>query len=348
VIYLDHHATSPVHPLVLEAMRPWWTTPANPSSVHAAGRRAARAIEEAAEQVAALVGKVPRDVVFTSGATEANALWFHAMRVAGQDQIAIGGTEHPSVTLHAPGAHVLPVSPDGQPLPDAHPVDGRSVMAANHETGVQTELARFLALDGWLHVDATAAAGRMPLALAAVDAVTLSAHKIGGPVGVGALVSPHHDLAPLFQGAQQRGRRGGTLNTAGIVGFGCTARLAREELSARTAAWRVLQERLEALVVANGGRIVGVDRVPTVVNAVFPGLPAEAVVQALDLQGIATSAGAACSSGSVSASPVLTAMGDPEPAGGVRFSLGWSSTVADVEAVERVLPGVLAGARLFL
>lgn len=347
--YLDHNATSPTHPLVLEAMQPWWSRPNNPSSVHASGRLARAACEEAAGYVAALVGKKPRDVVFTSGATEANALWFHAMRRAGKGTwVGVGATEHPSVPLHAEATRVLPVDREGHLVFDEHPLDGRSVMAVNHETGVITNLTPWMALAGWLHVDATAAAGRVPLALAQADAVTVSAHKLGGPTGVGALIADDHELTPMFGGSQQRGRRGGTLNTVGIVGFGRAAQLACDELESRVARWKPLSARLERLIVAHGGRVVGGERVASVVNAVFPGLPAEAVVQALDLRGIAVSAGSACAAGSVSASPVLTAMGDPEPAGGVRFSMGWSTQDADIETVERVLPDVLEGARLFL
>lgn len=345
--YLDHNATSIVHPAVREAMEPWWGCPANPSSVHGPGRRAAAAVERAAEHVAALVGKEPREVVFTSGATEANRHWLHALSILHPAcALHVGATEHPSL-LQLPGVQRVEVDADGR-----HRFDGClpawSIMAANHETGVQSDLEALSRLGGVGHIDATAAAGRMELALDWVDAVTLSAHKIGGPMGVGALVARERELPALFQGSQQRARRGGTVPTPLVVGFGEAARLACLERDARLERWRGLQERLEAFLLSQGARIVGRQRLPTVVNAVFEGLPAETLVQALDLQGIAVSAGSACASGSVGPSPVLQAMADPEPAGGVRFSFGWSTTQDDIEAVERVLPSVLDGARLFL
>ncbi|MCB9690510.1 MAG: aminotransferase class V-fold PLP-dependent enzyme [Alphaproteobacteria bacterium] len=349
MIHLDHAATSPLHPAVRAAMEPWWGVPCNPSSVHTSGRRAAAAVERAAEQVAALVGKRATEVVFTSGATEANVHWFHAMRAAGRaGRVAIGATEHPSVRAAAGGCEVLAVDAAGRhgPLPSG--IDGLSVQAVNHETGVITDLAALREGGGWRHVDATAGAGRIPLDLAWADGVTLSAHKLGGPLGVGALIAVDTELAPLLPGTQQRGRRGGTLNTPGIVGFGEAARLARVDLEARRALWARCEARIVALVEGFGGGRVGGHTVPSVVNVVFPGLPAEAVVQALDLRGIAASAGSACASGSVGPSPVLEAMGHPEPDGGVRFSLGWSTTEADVDALESALPAVLEGLRAWL
>lgn len=347
MIYLDHNATSPLHPAVREAMAPWLSGPFNASSVHTLGRRAAAAVDEAAHHVARLVGRDPREVVFTSGATEANALWFHAVRHR-SGRVFVGSTEHPSVLAVATQAERLAVDPTGRHHDLPAGIAGASILAVNHETGVISDLQRLLYGDGWRHVDATAAAGRIRLELGGADAITLSAHKIGGPPGVGALVASDLELEPMFPGSQQRGRRGGTLNTPGIVGFGVAAKLALEELDARRERWAALKARLVATILRLGGEVVGENTVPSVVDAVFPGLPAETLVQALDLRGIATSAGSACASGSVHPSPVLEAMGHPEPSGGLRFSFGWSTATSDIVAVEQALPDVLEVARLFL
>lgn len=357
MIYLDHNATSPLLPEVLEAMRPWFGVPANPSSAHRAGQRAAIAVEEARQHVARLVGGHPAGVVFTSGATEANHTF---LRGARPRVIALSSIEHPSVRAasRASGATLveMPVDATGRVRPTADEACVVSLMAANHETGVLQDLeaARALAarLGARLHVDATQAAGRVPLDLQGVDGVVLSSHKLGGPGGVGALVLPDGDpFPPLFGGgSQERGRRAGTVNTAGVVGFGEACRLAHEELSARAVRWSRQSERLRHGLRALGARLVGDERylLPNTTCVVFPGILGESLVQALDLRGICVSSGAACASGSLEPSPVLQAMADPEPHGGLRVSLGPRSSDEDVEALLTALPEVLELAKISL
>ncbi len=355
MIHLDHNATSPVLPEVRDAMAPWWAVPANPSSVHTSGRTAAAAVEAAAEHVAALVGMRADGVVFTSGATEANHTWFHAMRAAGRaDSVAVGRFEHPCVRAAAERCETvvdLPMDPSGRAILTGVPrTDGTSLMAVNHETGVVQPIEQLRHRDGWRHIDATAAAGRMALDLGWADAVVISAHKLGGPMGVGALLlsMPSGDpFEPLLAGGgQQRGRRAGTIPTPLAVGFGEAARLALELLDVRRERWATLRELLVGELNRLGGRVAGQGAVPSVVNVIFAGIPAEAVVQALDLKGVAVSAGAACSSGAVQASPVLEAMGEAEPDGGVRISMGPHTTHRDIDALLMALPSVLEGARL--
>lgn len=366
MIYLDHNATSPLLPEVLQAMQPWLGVPANPASPHRTGQAAAAAVERAREQVATLVGGVPEGVVFTSGATEANHLFVRgALAAAGggarpELRWRAAPIEHPCVTaaLAQWGAvgDPLPVRPNGTVDLDGLEADlvGLSLMAANHETGVIQPVAQARALTralgAVLHVDATQAAGRIPLQLGEVDGVVLSGHKLGGPAGTGALVLRDGEpFAPLLSGGgQERGRRAGTVNTAGVVGLGHACAIAHRDLAHRTERWTALRDRLEAGLRDLGARVVGAaaPRVPNTTCAIFGDLRAESLVQALDLHGLCVSAGAACSSGSLQASPVLTAMGDPNPEGGLRVSLGPSSQPDDVEALLAALPQVLETARL--
>jgi cysteine desulfurase len=362
MIYLDHNATSPLLPEVLEAMDPWLGVPANPASVHRTGQAAAAAVERAREHVAALVGGNPSGVVFTSGATEANhtflrgVVWWQAGRVV------VSPIEHPS-TLAAAGwiasrgcpVEMLGVGPDGVVRVPELPPDTAvlSLMAANHETGVVQPLdqarASSLAVGAALHVDATQAAGRIPLDLGEVDGVVLSAHKLGGPGGIGALVLP--DGAPfpplLTGGSQERGRRAGTVNTVGAVGFGEACRLARIELESRRERWAALSGQVRSRLLALGARLVGDPDLllPNTTCVVFPGLRGESLVQALDLQGVCVSSGAACASGSLEPSAVLLAMGDPEPEGALRISLGPRTTPQEIDTFLQVLPEVIQTAR---
>ncbi|MCB9678527.1 MAG: aminotransferase class V-fold PLP-dependent enzyme [Alphaproteobacteria bacterium] len=355
MIYLDHNATSPLLPEVRDAMEPWLGVPANPSSVHAAGRAAARAVEAAAAEVAALVGGRAQGVVFTSGATEANHAWFHAMRAEGRARtVAVGAFEHPCVLAAARRCEAVidvPMGPDGRARLEGVPAtDGTSLMAVNHETGVVQPLAALRERSGWRHVDATAGAGRLALDLGWAEAVVLSAHKLGGPMGVGALVVQGADpFPPLLEGgSQQRGRRAGTVPTPLVVGFGAAAHLARVELDARRATWATQRERLVRAVRGAGGEVVGEGAVPSVVDAVFAGLPAETLVQALDLRGICASAGAACASGSIETSPVLLAMGHAHADGGLRVSLGPCTTDAEVDAFCEAIGPVVEALRSVL
>ncbi|MBX2797981.1 MAG: aminotransferase class V-fold PLP-dependent enzyme [Myxococcales bacterium] len=359
--YLDHAATTPALPEVVDAMLPWLREGANAASVHRAGQRAAAAVEAARAQVAALLGRPEAGLVFTSGATEANHHAIAGWVAAGARAVAVSAIEHPCVpgAVEAAGLQVrpLPVSPSGVADPSAASEDADLLvlMAANHETGVRQPVqaaARVAAQRGIpLHVDAAQALGKGEIpGLAEAHSVVASGHKLGGPMGVGVLsLLDAEPFAPLLRGGvQERGRRAGTLNVAGIVGFGVACERAAAEQRERVAQWVALSSLLRRELVAMGGRIVGGDaqKLPTHTCVVFGDLPAEALVQALDLQGVAVSAGAACASGSVEPSPVLTAMGDPNPSGGVRISLGATTTTEDVRRLLDVLPRVIEAHRL--
>lgn len=357
LVYLDHAATSPLRPEAREAMLPWLGPPANPSSSHRAGRRAAAAAADARHRIAALLGADPRGVVFTSGATEANHLAVRGLAKPGA-ALGVGALEHPCVRAAARWAETVGVevswwgaTPEGLTRVEGDAFDVVSMQAVNHETGVvqpwRSLRERFPG--AWVHVDAAQALTTSSLAPGdGVDALTLSAHKLGGPAGVGALVlGPGVSVEPLFPGPQERGRRAGTPSVASIVGFAAALEASRrdqEALAERAARW---QARIERVLQAAGAEIVGdaVPRVPTHSLAVFPGLPGEALVSALDLEGIAVSVGAACASGSAEPSPVLTAMGSRWPLSSVRVSTGWSTSEEDIAAFERVVPGVVARTR---
>lgn len=362
MIYLDHNATSPLRPAVQEAMAPWWGVPANPASAHRAGQRAAIAVEAAREAVAALTGTDPAGIVFTSGATEANHLFLRGAVQRRPGAVITSDLEHACVVaalaaLADQGTEVRRwgVGPDGVLEVGAI---GRDVslitcILAHHETGViqpAWDLAARVAGTGvQLHVDATQAAGRVPLQGLEAQGLTLSAHKLGGPPGIGALALPDGDPFPaMMGGSQERGRRGGTVPTALAVGFGAACTEARLALEARTARWRSLQAHLEAALAGMGARVVGqgASRVPSTTCVVFPGLRGESVVQSLDLQGVCVSAGAACASGSLEPSAALVAMGEPEPSGAVRISLGADTSQEDIGGLLAALPGVLGGLRL--
>ncbi|HUB96089.1 MAG TPA: cysteine desulfurase family protein [Stellaceae bacterium] len=345
--YLDWNATAPVLPEVAAAMAEALARCGNPSSVHRWGRATRRAVEEARLDVAALVGAAPQDILFTSGGTEANQT---ALR--GFDRrVLVSAIEHDSVRA-VPGATVIPVTGDGQvdlgALDRMLAAETRpalvSIMLANNETGViqpVAEAARIAKKHGALfHSDAVQAAGRLPLSTAALgaDLLTLSAHKIGGPQGVGALVvRPDLDLAPLIAGGgQERGRRAGTENVAGIVGFGIAARQAARHIDnqARIARLRDEAER-RLLALAPDAQVFGAP-VPRVANTLclsMPRVPAATQIMALDLAGVMVSAGAACSSGKLRRSPVLEAMGVAEADAdcAIRISLGWSTEAADID-----------------
>lgn len=360
-VYLDHNASVPVRPHVAEAMAAALAQPGNPSSVHGFGRAARRRVEDAREQVAALVGAAPDRVVFTSGGTEANAL---ALRGCGRRRVLVSAIEHDSVLKAVDEPEVIAV--DGRGVVDLSDLKGLleaedepalvSVMLANNETGIiqpVAEAARLAHQYGALvHCDAVQAAGKTRVSLDAlgVDFLTLSAHKIGGPQGVGALVMADDalDLSPLLAGGgQERGRRSGTENVSGIVGFGVAA---RDAICERLAILE-LRDELErrALALAPDARVVGSgqDRLPNTTCLLLPGVGAQVQVMALDLAGVAVSAGSACSSGKVKASRVLRAMGfSPElSACAIRVSLGWNSAADDVERFLDAWRGVVARAR---
>lgn len=347
-VYLDHNATAPLRPAVKAAIVAAFDLLGNPSSVHGHGRAARRAVEEARSAVAALAGSVPSRVVFTAGGTEANNL---ALRGFPDRRRIVSAVEHDSVLAVAPEAARIPVDREG--VADLAALDRLltgggpalvSLMLVNNETGViqpVAEAARLAHAHGaLLHCDAVQAAGRLPLAMAdlGADLLTLSAHKIGGPAGVGALVlADGVEPEPLLLGGgQERRRRAGTENLLGIVGFGAAALAVREDAGSM-AAVVALRDSLEARALAAipVARVMGAGgpRVGNVSSLALPGISGETQVMALDLAGIAVSAGSACSSGKVRESHVLRAMGADESLCGsaLRVSLGWDSTAADIE-----------------
>ena len=364
--YLDWNASAPLRPEARAAMVAAFELVGNPSSVHGEGREARHLLEQARGQVAALMGADPRNVVFTSGGTEANRLALSPGLQAGSepacDRLLLSAVEHPSVLSgggFAPEAtEMIAVAPDGRvDLADlqrriAETTNLRSrllvsLMLANNETGViqpVAEAARIVhEAGGLLHVDAVQAAGKIPIEIniLGADIISISAHKMGGPKGVGAVVKRREDLhvrVPLVRGGgQERGQRAGTENVPGIVGFGAAAEAARRDLAGEREHMTGLRVRLEAGLRAIAPQTVifgdRVDRVPNTVLFAVPGIKAETALIALDLDGVAVSAGAACSSGKVAPSHVLAAMGvSPELAGGaIRASCGYSSTKADID-----------------
>jgi cysteine desulfurase len=347
--YLDYNASAPVRPAVAAAVAEALAFAGNPSSVHRAGRAARRMVEAARAEVAALVGTGANEVVFVSGGSEANHL---ALKGGGRHRILVSAVEHDSVLAAVPDAERLPVTASGvldlAVLAERLAADDRpalvSVMLANNETGIIQPIAPIAeivhARGGLLHCDAVQAAGKLPLAraLLGADLLSLSAHKLGGPQGIGALiVAPEIALAPLQGGGgQERGRRAGTENVPGIVGFGRACALATEGIAAcaRLAELRDDAER-RLLAVAPGARIFGAGspRLPNTLCIAMSGVPAATQVIALDLAGVMVSAGAACSSGKVRPSHVLRAMGATaeEAASAIRISLGWDSRAADID-----------------
>jgi cysteine desulfurase len=359
-IYLDWNATTPLRREAREAMAAAWDLPGNPSSVHGEGRQARRLVEQARVGVAEAVGALPRNVVFTSGGTEANALaLMPGLRRAPSlpvQRLLASAIEHTSVLAGGrfPADAVSTVGVTRSGLIDldrlrAALADGPpalvSVMLANNETGAVQPVAEAAeivhAAGGLLHVDAIQAFGkiRFDMATLSADLVTLSAHKIGGPKGVGALVLADGltGLQPLLRGGgQELSRRAGTENVTGIVGFGAAAKAALESLEHDAVRLGGLRNRLESGLQETPGAIVFSDGAPRLSNTTLftvPGLKAETAVIGFDLAGIAVSSGSACSSGKVQPSHVLQAMGfPPEIAqGAVRLSLGWSTQDADID-----------------
>jgi len=379
VIYLDHNATSPLRPGVAGAMaRALDELIGNPSSVHAAGRRARAAVEEARASVARLVGAAREEIVFTSGGTEGDNLAIRGLAAAaaarGRRHVVTSALEHPAVTgsmaaLAASGFEItrLPAASDGTiavaELERALRDDTGlvSLAAANHELGNLYPIAAFAAAararGALFHTDAVQAAGKMPLDFTAlgVDAATLSAHKLGGPKAVGAVfVRRGLDLPPLLAGGhQEHERRPGTENVAGIVGFGVACQLVASESADEVRRLGTLRDELERrLLAVPGARRFGAHdpeaaRLPGTTLMGFHGAPGQLVAIGLDLEGICVSTGAACTSGSLEPSPVLRALGlDAKAAGeGVRVSLGWSTTAADVDRLCGCLPAIVERVR---
>ncbi len=365
--YLDWNATAPLRPQARAAMAAACDLAGNPSSIHAEGRAARALVEHAREQVAALVDVDPRRVIFTSGATEANMLALTPrIEVAGdqrpRDRLLISAIEHPSVRC---GGRFLADAVEEIPVASAGTLDLAalksrlaglsrpgcrvlvSIMLANNESGVvqpiQNAAEMTHAAGGLLHVDAVQAAGRVPVAVGdlGADLLSLSSHKLGGPKGAGALViktEALHLADPLIRGGgQERGFRAGTEAVAAIAGFGAAAAAAREALPEERRRVSALRDRFEAelMRVAPDAVIFGVDaeRLPNTTLFAVPGVKADTAVIALDLEGIAVSSGAACSSGKVQPSHVVEAMGfGPALAkGAIRVSFGYSTTESEVD-----------------
>jgi cysteine desulfurase len=339
--YLDWNATAPLRPEAAAAMADALSSCGNPSSVHRWGRAARQRVEAARETVAALIGASPDGVTFTSGGTEANHL---ALLGAGKERVLVSAVEHSSVLQAVPEAERIPVDRDGivdlAALTAMLGVDPTptlvSVMLANNETGaVQPvrEIAEIAHAHGALfHCDAVQAAGKIRFTLDDIgaDFVTLSAHKLGGPTGIGALISAGAEPAPLQRGGgQERNRRAGTENLPGIAGFAAAARVADP---AEYDGVGKLRDRLEAALPDAIVIGAGAPRLPNTSALAMPGVPAETQIIAFDLDGVMVSAGAACSSGKVGPSHVLQAMGvAPELAEStIRVSLGWSTGEADI------------------
>lgn len=393
--YLDHNATTPARPAVVEAMARALALPGNPSSVHGEGRAARAELERARSQVAALVGAKSSNVVFTSGGTEANATVLSPGLMdcsGGRDCVRTpaslllhGAAEHPCVRdghRFAPAAvEAIPVDADGRAdlawlaarlerlaleQPGARALV--SLQLANNETGVIQPIAEVSSLakrhGALVHSDAVQAAGKIAIDIGAlgVDVLTISAHKIGGPKGVGAIIfrTGALELAdkPLRGGGQERGWRAGTENLPGIVGFGAAAELAGAALASEALRLSGLRDRLEAGLLALAPQVaifgLAAERLPNTSAFAAPGQMSEMLLIKLDLAGVALSSGSACSSGKVKRSHVLDAMGvDPAmSAGALRASLGWTTSEADIalflaayaKALAATKPGTIQAA----
>jgi cysteine desulfurase len=359
-VYLDHNATTHLDPRVLEAMLPYLSGPsANASSLHRYGRIARDAVEQARVQVASLVGCEAKEIVWTSGGTEANNLALKGVTASlVPGRVLYGATDHPAVmeaaeSLAHAGWGVEAIAVDVNGLIDFAALDAQlargavrllSAMRANNETGAIQDIPRVAQLahaaNALLHVDAVQAAGKIAVDVNELDCdlLSLSAHKIYGPKGAGALVVRSHVELHAVQhgGAQERGLRGGTENVAAIVGFGAAAELAQAELAARAAHVLPLRERLEA----------GLRARPNTLQFAIRGWDGEALLMALDRKGYAVSSGSACASGSGEPSHVLLALGHDRVTakGAIRVSFGKDNSAADVDGFLAALHAIIAAA----
>jgi cysteine desulfurase len=375
-VYLDWNATTPLRPEAREAMAGAWDLVGNPSSVHAEGRASRRLVEDARAVIAGAVGANARNVVFTSGGTEANSLALTPGLKRDSrlpiNRLVVSAIEHASVltggrfarevieTVGVDAAGVVDLDHLREILADSPPALV-SVMAANNETGTLQPVAEVADIvhgaGGFLHVDAVQVVGKIPFNIKDVkaDLISISAHKLGGPKGVGVLVLTDglNGLEAAIQGGgQEKGRRAGTENVPGIVGFGAAVKAAMASLDGDMGRVENLHKRLETGLRQTPGAFVFSENAPRLPNTTLftvPGLKAETAVIGFDLEGIAVSSGSACSSGKVQPSHVLEAMGfGPEPAkGAVRLSLGWSTTEADIdcclEAWRKLASALLKG-----
>jgi cysteine desulfurase len=372
-VYLDNNATTPVLPEVLEAMRPYFAEHfGNASSIHHHGQETRAAVERARDSVAALLGCWPSEIVFTSGGTEGDNLAISGLTRAG-DHVISSTIEHHAVLnsckhLEAMGCEVTYIPVDGRGLVD--PDDVRvalrpntrliTIMMANNETGVLQpveEIGKIAAeADIYFHTDAVQAAGKVPIEVKRLgcDLLSISGHKLHAPQGVGAIyVGKGTILQPMFYGgSHERSRRAGTENVPGIIGLGKAAELAREALErGDPAQMSAMRDRIEQTILsevdATGVNGEGAPRVPNTTNIHFDYIEGEALVIALDLKGLAVSTGAACSSGAIEPSHVLTAMGlPPEIArASLRFSLGKQNTLDDIQFALDLVPQTVARLR---
>jgi len=375
-IYLDHASTTPVRPEVLEAMLPLLTTTfGNPGSVHAAGRAARAALDDARDRLASRLGAAPRELVFTAGGTEADNLAIKGAAWAGKahgHRIVSSAVEHHAVGhtlryLEKFGFEVVEVGVDRYGRVDPDELDAAitdrttlvSVMLANNEVGTIQPIAQIVERvrrhrGVLLHVDAVQAAPYVPLDLDALgaDLVSMAAHKFEGPKGVGLLYIRHgtHLLPQTHGGSQERHRRAGTENVAGAVGMATAYELVRDELPETVRRLRRLRERLQKAVLAvDGTELTGHprERLPGLLSIIARETDGNSVVLALDLEGVAAAVGSACTSGSTEVSHVLAAMGypDEEARGALRLSLGRTTTEADIEEAGTIVPRVIAHQR---
>lgn len=364
-LYLDHNATTPVRPEVIEAVADAMRAAGNPSSVHAEGQAARAAVERARVQLGKAICARPQDIVFTSGGTEANNLALHcAIEAGGAKRVLISAVEHEAVVeyVKAEAKHgaveveTIPVDGHGvvdlawleERLSKWDEADGRpavALMLANNEIGVIQPVAEAARLaheaGGLLIVDAIQAFGKIPVDFAGLgaDYMTVSGHKIGGPQGIGAMilacdspVSRHH-----HGGGQESGRRSGTENVPGIVGLGVAAQASAEQLERFSGLKAQRDSIIAGLKAASPDSVVlgeGADRLPNTISFATPGWPGPVQLMALDLEGVSVSGGSACSSGTVKGGKVPTALGLPAEIGGsaIRISLGWNSQPEDAEA----------------
>lgn len=376
MIYLDYNATTPLRPEVLEAMLPYFQRHfGNPSSVHGVGRQAKRGVEEARERIAELLHCRPAEVLFTSGGTESNNLALTGVRDALRHKgshIITTAIEHSSIlepldALATEGATItkLPVNSEGRVNADELAAALRpdtvlvSISLANHEIGtIQpiAELSRLTRERGiYFHVDAVQAAGKMPLDVTSlgIDLLSLSAHKISGPKGVGALyVRKGTALSPLLRGGpQEREKRAGTENVAAIVGFGVAATVAARELEMSVAhCGQLLQQLWDGIIQRVPGAFLNSpthQRLPNTLNVGFSDATGEGLMMGLDLAGIAVSTGSACAAGSLEPSHVLLALGHgaEEAKSALRFSVGKETTAQEIDRVLEVLPQVVERVR---
>jgi cysteine desulfurase len=360
MLYLDHAATTPTRPEVWEAMRPYVAEHfGNPASAHAAGRKARQALEDARERVAACLAASPDEVIFTSGATEANNLAIFGRAGSKTGHILASPVEHPCVTeplkqLAARGFEVESVPVEA--FPERRRSDTRLAVAmlVNHETGALQPISVLSTQYAVIHTDAAQAVGKFPVSFRElnVTSLSLSAHKFGGPKGMGALLLRHGtELSPqLFGGHQQQGRRPGTEPVGLAVGLATALEIATANLGDALKAMRRNRDRfLDHMRTSCPPIVVNSlpDGSPYIVNVSFPGCRADLLLMKLDLTGVACSTGSACSSGSLLPSPVLRAMGVPDDVlrSAVRFSFGWPTTAAELDEAAERISGCVNGLR---